>query len=383
MTNLNRLTVSLTKHGAHKIATLLKLYPANEVMKHLEGSVEGVNIERAQAQKNLSANSAGVTPAFWEEARSRGDRVIDSLVLLAIIFSHNKLISAMTASSTGGLAGRIERNVHLREKEFTNFSHILDQLGYATTFTKEYVDYDLESLFKVQGLGDLAKALIREKLSSADWDATNSVENEAVRLGFHEALSLSEEQFVGWLNSGHFSGSSPDTLTDEDQQFFTSTSEGDFVKPFEFSAGHTERSEGTIEISSPTSKATANLLHNKIQNRMYLHLCEVYGEEKVGTETDTGFKTSIDVVLEHMEGLWFYEIKTAASVKASIRQAIPQLLEYAYWPDSCRAEKLIIVSQLPITENAKKYLQELRGRFGLPIYYQQFDLKSNALTEEF
>ncbi len=72
MTDLSRLNVSLTKHGAHKIAELLKKYDKDVVLKHLWGSEPGIKIEAAQAKKTLSANSKGEVPEIWNKAKLRG-----------------------------------------------------------------------------------------------------------------------------------------------------------------------------------------------------------------------------------------------------------------------------------------------------------------------
>jgi len=64
---------------------------------------------------------------------------------------------------------------------------------------------------------------------------------------------------------------------------------------------------------------------------------------------------------------------------AIIRQALPQLLEYAFWPEEERADELIVVSQLPPTKAAERYVAHLRKRFGLPLTYRHFDLKTNSL----
>lgn len=92
MTNLSKLNVSLTKHGAHKIALLLAKYDKDEVLNHLWGTDEGINIESAQAHKNLSVTAAGKVPDVWNKAREQGEETINALVLIAIIFSHNALI---------------------------------------------------------------------------------------------------------------------------------------------------------------------------------------------------------------------------------------------------------------------------------------------------
>ncbi len=113
MTDLGRLKVSLTKHNAHKVARLLKEYPASEVFDRLNE----VHAEPAQARKNLSTLQGDVLPPVWADVQALGDDAIDALVLIAIIFSHRELIDAMSgASKRAGLAGRIERNRQLLGK---------------------------------------------------------------------------------------------------------------------------------------------------------------------------------------------------------------------------------------------------------------------------
>lgn len=58
-------------------------------------------------------------------------------------------------------------------------------------------------------------------------------------------------------------------------------------------------------------------------------LCEKYGYENVSFEHRIGGK-KIDIVLRDNNSFVFYEIKSNNSAKACIRDAIGQLLEYAY-----------------------------------------------------
>jgi hypothetical protein len=378
MTNLSNLSVSLTKHGAHKIATLLKSVPANTLLTKLNGSVKNVYIDHIQAQKNLSAQS-GKVPSVWSSVQALGPDAIDALTLFAIIFSHKKLIDAMTQSSTAPCVGTIKRNEHLSGKEFTNFSHTLTQLGFATNHNTHTVSYDLKKLFDPK-FGLLAAEILNHKLSTAGWQKKNTVEEEATNLELHLALSIPEQDLRDWLTGTppkpkkHGAG-----LPIEDEAFFSSASDAPAVSPFKFTPGHTLRPEGSINIKTPTDKITAELLHNKIQNNLYLHLEKKHGKGNVGTEVSTGDGTSIDVALKNGEEYWFYEIKTAQSVKATIRQALPQLLEYSYWPDTTKAARLIIVSHLPAQPITESYLLTLRTRFNIPIYYQQFCIASNTL----
>ena len=74
------------------------------------------------------------------------------------------------------------------------------------------------------------------------------------------------------------------------------------------------------------------LRHNELQRALYDYLVSLYGAGEVGTELYSA-DGKVDVVLHRSEKFWFYEIKTALSAQACIRQALSQLLEYAYWPE--------------------------------------------------
>ena len=79
----------------------------------------------------------------------------------------------------------------------------------------------------------------------------------------------------------------------------------------------------------------------------------------------------------------YFELKTADTVKLSIRQALGQLLEYNHYPNKNNADKLIIVTSLEITQQDMQYLVGMRNRYNIPIYYQQFDMDKKALSKEY
>lgn len=129
-------------------------------------------------------------------------------------------------------------------------------------------------------------------------------------------------------------------------------------------------------LKSPLSKANytkkqfeRNLRHNVLQKELHDQLAEVYGSENVGTETvcSTG---KIDVVRKGDE-LWFYEIKTANTVKTCFRQALGQLLEYSYWPSNEAPTRLIVVGEAILDKEGKRFLKTLQKQFSLPIEYEQ------------
>lgn len=107
-----------------------------------------------------------------------------------------------------------------------------------------------------------------------------------------------------------------------------------------------------------------------MQESLYRQLASKYGAENVGTELSSGEGTSVDVVVRREDAFWFYEIKTVRSPRACLRQALGQLLEYAFWPGSREATRLIIVGETALDDEGAEYLRTLRKRFSLPLEYE-------------
>lgn len=375
MTDLGRLKVSLTKHNAHKVARLLKSYDASEVFARLDE----VHADVPQTRKNLSTLAGDVLPPVWAKVQTLGPDAIDALLLIAIIFSHNDLIQAMKeALDRQVFSGRIDRDGKLRGKAYTNVVRIIDQLGYASKVEKRAVTFNLTGMFEVPGLGPLVSELLQLKLEQAKWTGENDFFDEVADLGFHDVFGVTANELKAWLASGVQPAAARPFFSAKDEAFFRAEAEGTGHKNFRFRQGHERRDVEPINIAA-SPKSLANRMHNAIQNELYDYLTERLGAASVGTELDTGYGTVIDLVTRYQGTMTFYEIKTGSSVRASIRQALPQLLEYAFWPEARRADELVIVSHLAITLEAEKYLRFLRDKFNLPISYRQFDLAKKVL----
>jgi len=379
MTDLRRLTVSLTKHGAHKIARVLSRFPAKDALSSLNGAVPDVYIESAQARKNLSVLPDGSVPSIWEDVRALGSDAIDALVLVGIIFSHHELIETVArAPISASGAKRVDRAAFNNQKSYTNFSHIVDQLGFATTVSLNSFEIDLRPMLSSASLGPLAARLLELKLRAANWDGANSLEAEIASHHFSSVFGVDAAKLTNWLSGGG-SQAIASPMIAKDERFFSEPDDVASVGTFTFRPGHARRAAEPVSRAA-SSRTQVNQLHNEIQNRLYDFLCNTIGSSAVGTENATGSGTAIDLVTATSEeGCTFYEIKTADSVRACIRQAIPQLLEYAYWPSADRAARLIVVSHHRPTREAMMYLRSLRDKFGIPIYYQQFSLSKGVL----
>ena len=94
----------------------------------------------------------------------------------------------------------------------------------------------------------------------------------------------------------------------------------------------------------------------------------------VGTENRDGRGGYIDLAA-HRDGEYeFYEIKTDGTARLAIRNAIGQLLEYAYWPAPARPNRLVVVSEQPLDAEAAGYLRTLQTETDLPIDYRQVNV---------
>jgi len=379
MLELSRLTVSLTKHGAHKIAALLKKYDKDGILGSLEGAEPGINIELAQARKNLSVDGSGNVPEVWNKARAAGSESIDGLVLIGIVFSHHQLLSALRIGRTAPFRGTIKRDAVLVGKAFTNTAHIIEELGYSVAHTHLEVSYNFGKLFEIPGLNKLALELIALKFRNAGWDAKTALIEELLDRKLNEVFAVSRDQFRNWLANGTIDAIG-DTL--EDEAFFLDT-DNDVgpAAPLLFSPGHSPKKTGIVPIAPSRPGSKAELLHNALQTTLYEALSKEYGSDSVRTELPTGHGTSIDAVVKTASFCWFYEIKVAKSLKACIRQAIPQLLEYAYWrTDNTVADRLFIAATFAMTKDAEAFLALLRDRFSLPIYYHHIKTEAQAAS---
>ncbi|MNF96506.1 hypothetical protein D3C84_792980 [compost metagenome] len=137
---------------------------------------------------------------------------------------------------------------------------------------------------------------------------------------------------------------------------------------FRFSAGCTKKPSVTSGLLTQR-ELDIRLKHNDYQSNLYSELSNIYGEENVGTEIYAN-GLSIDLVVKQGESYWFYEIKTASTARACIRQALGQILEYSYWPGHQRAEKLVIVGSTVASAEEIRYVEYLRDTFGLQLEYQ-------------
>jgi hypothetical protein len=368
-TNLDRLKVSLTKHGAHKIAFLLQEFDKDDILNHLGGDFMDIHIDDAQTRRILSIPDNNIAPEFWNEIKKYGLEDIFDLVFIAIVFSHNELITALKKGITEGCI--IKRGDIIDGKAYTNFAGIIDEFGFAIEHTPDFVSFDISRMFYKFYIPDLVSKLLSIKLSEAGWDKTNSLANECINLNFHLAFGLEPDEFRDWLI---------DAKEIDEQRIEKVKTKRNFDSGIKFKKGHNPKFVGEIEINASTRRK-ATLIHNLIQNEVYKILKEEFPDHEIGTEVPTNVG-SVDIVRKLPESYVFYEIKTSSSIKTNIRQGISQIMEYAYWNQIPNVIELVIIGPSPSTDSSKRYLDKLRTDFKLPVYFRYFNLDNSTLTKK-
>jgi hypothetical protein len=143
---------------------------------------------------------------------------------------------------------------------------------------------------------------------------------------------------------------------------------------FNFRPGVADRAPSAT-VSLAERELNITLKHNLLQATLCRQLVAKHGADNVRSEQPSGLGTMIDVVLRRRpDEYWYYEIKTALSPRACMREALGQLLEYAYWPGAREGSRLIICGESSLDVDGQEYVDELRRRFQLPVSYEQVAL---------
>lgn len=107
--------------------------------------------------------------------------------------------------------------------------------------------------------------------------------------------------------------------------------------------------------------------HRQMQAKLMQRLQEHYGHDRVRIEVD-----GIDLVVETEQEVRLYEIKTYTDPRSVIREALGQILEYAYHPlrHYDRPLRLVVVGRTPLGVDERSYLEHLNTAFHIPLEYE-------------
>jgi hypothetical protein len=107
--------------------------------------------------------------------------------------------------------------------------------------------------------------------------------------------------------------------------------------------------------------------HQKMQAKLLDELQKTFGHDCVTLEEDF-----VDAIVRTDKEITLYEIKTDLEPRTTIRNAMGQVLEYAYHPFRKHnlPLRLVIVGRCPLTAEDEMYLKILKERFFLPLEYK-------------
>lgn len=111
----------------------------------------------------------------------------------------------------------------------------------------------------------------------------------------------------------------------------------------------------STKVSRISEELDVALRHNELQFQLYKHLCEENEDDRVSTEFGIESGGRVDAVVLSESGLTFYEIKVAPSARGAIREALGQILDYSYYPETERTKGLVIVGEAAATTETVAY----------------------------
>ena len=141
-------------------------------------------------------------------------------------------------------------------------------------------------------------------------------------------------------------------------------------KAFTFRARPPAPDGGQTDTRRAMEETDVTHIHHQMQSALYGSLVSVHGAGKVSCEGATSSGRPADIIVELADGYELFEIKTALAARDCVRQALGQLLEYAYWPGSPDFKALWIVGPLPLDNETRDHIDGLRERFGIPLGYR-------------
>jgi hypothetical protein len=139
-----------------------------------------------------------------------------------------------------------------------------------------------------------------------------------------------------------------------------------------FTPGHRKRARATSGGVLRVETQTIILRHNLLVENLHDALTDEHGENAVGTEQPSGLGGFVDAVVKLSEKrYWIYEVKVAVTASDAIRQALGQLLEYAFREGAWNPQKMFVVGEPALDDGSRRFLSRLRRDFRLPVEYRQ------------
>lgn len=146
-----------------------------------------------------------------------------------------------------------------------------------------------------------------------------------------------------------------------------------------FKAGHVKYAERST-VSFIEKTIDIEYRHNHLQNLIYPALVSEFGKGCVATEQRAASGGEIDIAIRDGKIRILVELKVASLARWCIREALGQLLEYAYFKEPKPPTEIWVIGTGECTQHDAAYLKLLRSKLNLPIFYRCFDAETLKLA---
>lgn len=137
----------------------------------------------------------------------------------------------------------------------------------------------------------------------------------------------------------------------------------------------TDFQDGKVVYTVEEKTVEMDLLHKRMQKAIKEILLKE-GYHRVYLENE-----HVDIKAFTTDGIkHFFELKTYGA-KESIREAMGQILEYTHYPNMNRAERMFIIGPNAPGEKDIQYLNLLRTKYSIPIWYRWYSEEDNTLHD--
>ena len=121
--------------------------------------------------------------------------------------------------------------------------------------------------------------------------------------------------------------------------------------------------------------------HGIITDDLYDYLiAEGYQELDISIEKTKLGNLTVDAVIKSREEFILFEVKTSNNLCSNVRQAIGQLLEYAYLDPNVFIQKLVIVGPGKPNMLEKTYFDRIKGVLNVPLEYWFYSFENKNFT---
>ena len=133
--------------------------------------------------------------------------------------------------------------------------------------------------------------------------------------------------------------------------------------------------DGKVIYAVDEKTVEMDLLHKRMQKAIK-EILEKEGYHRAYVE-----KGHVDIKAITKDGKWdYFEVKTY-SAKESIRLALGQILEYVHYPNTRKAERMFIIGPEAPDEKDVQYLELLRNKYKIPVWFRWYSVEDNTLHE--